>query len=173
MTTGARGSGSEPGVGPETGTGHRVGLSFGEVRDLLGLQPLAVEGGWWAQTHLDSVSGAIYYLLGPGDHSRLHRLHAREIYHFHGGAPLELVLVDDGGLRVVTLGMDLRAGQRPQVVVPPGVWQGSVTTGDWSLVGTTMAPPFDPERCEFADRTTLGQLCRRFPHQADLLTRLA
>ena len=36
-----------------------------------------------------------------------------------------LQLGPDGG-KIVTLGHDLRAGQQPQVVVPRGVWQGSL-----------------------------------------------
>jgi predicted cupin superfamily sugar epimerase len=43
------------------------------------------------------------------------------------------------------LGSDLRAAQRPQLVVPPGVHQGASTTGAWSLVGTTTAPPYDDD----------------------------
>ncbi len=151
-------------------------LTFDQVREILGLVPLPVEGGWWAQTHLDEVSGAIYYLLGPGDRSRLHRLHAREIYHFHAGAPLALTLIDEdtgaGSVRSVTLGADLVAGQRPQAVVPPGVWQGSVSTGEWTLVGTTMAPPFDPDRCQFPDAAAVSRLQVRFPEHAALIDRL-
>ncbi len=151
-------------------------LTADEVRELLGLRPLPVEGGWWAQTHLDEVSGAIYYLVAAGERSRLHRLHAREIYHFHAGAPLAVTLVDeDGGSGVQQriVGPDLRAGQRPQAVVAPGVWQGSVSTGAWSLVGTTMAPPFDPARCEFADGAVVARLTRRFPEHADAIAALA
>ncbi len=150
-------------------------LSFEDVRGILQLEPLPVEGGWWTQTHLDDVSGAIYYLLGPGDRSRLHRLHAREIYHFHAGAPLALTLMDESGtgeVRTLLVGPDLRAGQRPQVVVPPGVWQGSISTGEWSLVGTTMAPPFDPKRCEFPDSETISRLKARFPRESDLIDSL-
>jgi predicted cupin superfamily sugar epimerase len=41
------------------------------------------------------------------------------------------------------LGPDLRAGQRPQIVVPAGCWQSATSLGAWTLVGCTVAPAFD------------------------------
>ena len=35
------------------------------------------------------------------------------------------------------------AGERPQAVVPAGVWQKARSLGDWTLVGCTVAPGFD------------------------------
>jgi predicted cupin superfamily sugar epimerase len=48
------------------------------------------------------------------------------------------------------LGPDLAAGQRPQVVVPAGVWQAARPRGSWSLAGCTVAPAFEFERFELA-----------------------
>jgi len=45
-------------------------------------------------------------------------------------------------VQVVTLGNDLRNGERPQAVVPLGIWQSAETLGEWSLVGCTVAPGF-------------------------------
>ncbi len=146
-----------------------TGLSAAEVKALLGLEPLAVEGGWWTQTHRDERSSAIYYLLERGERSRLHRLDGPEIYHFHAGAPLALTLVDADGVCELVVGADLAAGQRPQAVVAAGVWQGSTSTGDWTLVGTTMAPPFHPAGCEFATADQVAELAARYPDHADRL----
>jgi hypothetical protein len=41
------------------------------------------------------------------------------------------------------LGTDLAAGERPQVVVPAGVWQSAERLADWVLVGCTVFPAFD------------------------------
>jgi len=49
------------------------------------------------------------------------------------------------------LGMDLVAGERPQVVVPPGAWQRATVKGDWALVGCTVAPGFQFSRFEQAE----------------------
>ena len=48
------------------------------------------------------------------------------------------------------LGPDLRAGCRPQVVVPTSWWQTAVSLGAWTLVGCTVAPGFRFEGFEMA-----------------------
>jgi len=48
------------------------------------------------------------------------------------------------------LGSDLLSEERPQAVVPPGVWQSARTLGDWTLVGCTVAPGFRFESFELA-----------------------
>lgn len=114
------------------------------VAALLGLAPLPGEGGRFRRTHLDEHSSAIYYLLVAPEFSAMHMLAATETYHWYGGSPLRLLLLrTDGRADEPVLGPDLVAGQRPQVVVPVGTWQGSSSLGPWSLVGTTTAPPFD------------------------------
>ena len=46
--------------------------------------------------------------------------------------------------RVVVLGGDLGAGQRPQAIVPGGVWQCAAPTGQEPvLVSCVVAPGFD------------------------------
>ena len=46
---------------------------------------------------------------------------------------------------------------RPQVIVPRDVWQGSrlVAGGTFALLGTTVAPGFDPADFEVGDRASL------------------
>jgi hypothetical protein len=116
----------------------------------LGLRPLPVEGGRWAQTWRDDSCTAIYYLLAAPAFSALHRLAHLEIYAYHAGAPTRMLLLyPDGRVRRPVLGTDLAAGQRPQVVVPAGVWQASETLGAWSLVGTVVVPPYTDDIVEF------------------------
>jgi len=111
---------------------------------LLGLEPLPDEGGLFRRTHLDEHCSAIHYLLLAPEFSALHALTATEIFHWYSGAPLHLLLLHpDGRVAEPVLGPDVAAGQRPQLVVPAGTWQGSSPGGAWSLVGTTTAPPFD------------------------------
>lgn len=110
------------------------------------------EGGWYRETFRDprtdaagrALGTAIYYLLEVGDLSAWHRVDAAEIWHWHAGGPLALTVSPDG-VRAdsVQLGPDLRAGQRPQAVVPAGAWQTAESLGAWTLVGCTVAPGFD------------------------------
>lgn len=124
---------------------------------LLGLEPLAGEGGQWAQTWRDEHSSAIYFLLRPGDFSALHRLSGVELWHHYAGAAVEMLLLEPGGTVLrPRLGADLAAGERPVVVVEAGTWMAAGTTGEWSLVGTTMAPPFDDASFELGDQAALS-----------------
>jgi uncharacterized protein len=140
------------------------------VAELLGLEPLPGEGGLFRRTHIDAHSSAIYYLLLAPDFSAMHRLTATETYHWYAGSPLRLLLLDgDGRVAEPVLGPDLAAGQRPQIVVPAGTWQGSRPAGEWSLVGTTTAPPFDWDGFELGERAALTA---RHPAAADRITAL-
>jgi hypothetical protein len=126
-------------------------LSAARVVELLGLTPLMPEGGHVAQTWRDICSSAIYYLMARPDFSGLHRLEHPEIWAHHLGAPVHMLLIDpDGGVSEPILGPDLEAGQRPQVVVPPGTWQAAEPLGPWSLVSTFMAPPYADDAVMFA-----------------------
>lgn len=123
------------------------------------------EGGWYVETFRDNAAGhgrgaggrghstAIYFLLERGDVSEWHRVKdAAEVWHFHAGAPLELRLCEEGGsIEAAILGIDLDAGERPQIVVPAGWWQTARSLGDWTLVGCTVAPGFDFAQFELAE----------------------
>jgi uncharacterized protein len=152
------------------------GRAEGErVAGLLGLQPLPDEGGRYRRTFADAHSSAIYYLLLAPDFSAVHRLSATETYHWYAGSPLRLLLLHggdpdtDGRVDEPTLGPDLDAGERPQIVVPAGTWHGSTPVGAWSLVGTTMAPPFAWSGFELGARAAL---LRRWPSARDRITAL-
>ncbi len=108
------------------------------------------EGGFFRETWRATNDGrahgtAIYFLLRGSDHNRWHKVDAAEIWHFHAGAPLVLSMseTDSGPARDTVLGTDLGAGQRPQVIVPPGHWQCARSTGDYTLVGCTVSPGFE------------------------------
>jgi uncharacterized protein len=134
-------------------------LTAAEVIARLQLQPHP-EGGHYRETFRDSTvdangraaSTAIYFLLASGERSHWHRIDAVEIWHYHAGAPLMLEIADDSGQRTIMLGPDLAAGHEPQGIVPPYAWQAASTTGDWTLVGCTVAPGFDFATFELAPK---------------------
>jgi predicted cupin superfamily sugar epimerase len=134
-------------------------MDVSEIVALLGLEPLPHEGGMWAQTWIDDKSTAIYFLMQPGDFSAMHRLDGPEIWHHYAGAPVRMVLLhQDGTITRPILGEDLAAGERPCIVVPTGDWMGAATMGEWTLVGTTMAPGYTQEGFELGDRHRLSAL---------------
>jgi predicted cupin superfamily sugar epimerase len=110
------------------------------------------EGGFYRETFRDSRtdaqgrarSTAIYFLLARGGRSQWHRIDAVEIWHFYAGASLKLQIANEGcAPHTIALGPDVAAGERPQAIVPAGAWQTAETTGDWTLVGCTVAPGFE------------------------------
>lgn len=116
------------------------------------------EGGWYAETFRDEHGGArghstaIYYLLEKGERSHWHKVRdAAEVWHYYAGSPLRLLLSEDGTASTHhTLGLDIAAGARPQVIVPANWWQSAEPLGDWTLVGCTVAPGFTFESFEMA-----------------------
>jgi predicted cupin superfamily sugar epimerase len=147
----------------------------------LGLAPHP-EGGFYRETFRAplgvaapqghrSASTAIYFLLPAGTFSALHRVRSDEIWHHYDGDPLDLTLLhDDGRHEVTRLGPDLARGERPQAVVPAGVWQAAVPVGDrFALCGCTVAPGFDFADFEMPAR---AQLLDRFPDLRELVERL-
>ena len=118
------------------------------------------EGGYYRETFRDTRldangrarSTAIYFLLARGERSHWHRIDAVEIWHYYAGSPLTLQIADGSGHLSVRLGPDLAAGQVPQAIVPAHAWQAAETTGDWTLVGCTVAPGFDFAKFELAPK---------------------
>ena len=118
------------------------------------------EGGYYRETFRDESvdasgrarSTAIYFLLARGERSHWHRIDAVEVWHYYAGAALTLQIADDGGQRRVKLGPDLAAAEVPQAIVPPYAWQAAESSGDWTLVGCTVAPGFEFARFELAPK---------------------
>ncbi|WP_439029450.1 cupin domain-containing protein [Gordonia terrae] len=132
----------------------------------LDLQPHP-EGGWFRETWRsdvvvprDSLPGdytdvraagtAIYFVLLPGETSAWHTVRGAELWLHHRGAPVHLDLGGDadrpGDVTPVVVGPDIEAGQQPQALVPPRVWQRARAVGDEpSLVSCIVVPGFDFE----------------------------
>jgi predicted cupin superfamily sugar epimerase len=125
----------------------------------LGLKPHP-EGGHFRETFRDmrtdaagrSASTAIYFLLARGERSHWHRIDAVEVWHFYAGSSLRLEIADADGQRSIRLGSDLAAGEVPQAIVPAQAWQAAESSGDWTLVGCTVAPGFDFSKFELAPK---------------------
>jgi uncharacterized protein len=152
----------------------------------LGLVPHP-ERGFYAETYRASTfvdaasshggertaSTAIYFLVTADQPvTSLHRLKSDEVFHLYDGGPLDIVrLFADGRSDVARLGLDLAAGERPQIVVPAGTWFGTELTAGAShcLVGCTVAPGFDFQDFELAQGPELEA---RYPAAADRIRRM-
>jgi uncharacterized protein len=165
-------------------------MTADEVKKLLGLIPHPREGGSFLRTYESSeilqpsafergrylgprnIATAIYYLLEPDSFSRMHRLGSDEIFHFYAGDPIEMLqLHSHGKATVIQIGNDLASGQRPQVLVPRGTWQGSrlAPGGAWALLGCTVSPGFTYTDYETGSR---AELSAQWPLYADRIADL-
>lgn len=156
-------------------------MTAAEIIELLELEPLPWEGGFFRQTYKSAgtipssvlhktphaFSTAIYYLVTPESFSALHRVSQDEVFHFYLGDAVEMWQVEDSGAdRTILIGNDLQKGQRPQVVAPGGVWQGTrlVRGGRFALLGATVAPGYEQADFEIAAR---ADLLKRFPQHRE------
>jgi len=115
------------------------------------------EGGWFRETFRSATqinppgyggpracATAIYFALHPGEESAWHVVKSDELWLWHSGGPLSLRLGGSGPApaataSVVTVGVD-----RPQVLVPGGVWQSAIPAGaEPVLVSCVVTPGFD------------------------------
>ncbi|HEX9807536.1 MAG TPA: cupin domain-containing protein [Alteraurantiacibacter sp.] len=125
------------------------------IIERLGLEPHP-EGGWYRETWRGpaglggrAAATVIHFLLEAGQNSHWHKVDAAEIWLFHAGDPLRMLLAQDdaGPVRSVLLGNDVLAGHTPQHVVAPHEWQaaepGPVGAAGYSLVSCVVAPGFE------------------------------
>lgn len=120
------------------------------------------EGGWFRETWRSDVTigpsslppeyqgprsagTAILFLLMPGQRSAWHTVRSAELWLYHRGSPLLLeVGREQADATTLLLGSDIDAGERPQLLVPPGHWQRACPRDDEpTLVSCIVVPGFD------------------------------
>lgn len=115
---------------------------------------------------------SIYFLLTSENFSAFHRIKQDEIWHFYGGSSLSVHVIDKDGIYTEhKVGMDFSNGEQPQLVVPAGCWfASSVAAKDsYAFVGCTVAPGFDFDDFELANRSTLQE---EYPQYSAIIHRL-
>lgn len=131
------------------------------------------EGGYFKQTYASqytitsesigsdfdgkrSLSTSIYFLIHEGEVSNFHRLESDEMWYFHEGCPLTIAVISPTGeLTYHKLGLNLDAGEQPQVLVPGGSIFGSYAESGYALVGCMVSYGFDFSDFTLYDRQTL------------------
>ena len=162
-----------------------------DIIEQLGMKPLPIEGGYYAVTHLSDeqleadvlpsrypssrpYASAIYYLVTAEQFSAMHKLPTDELYYFHLGDPMQVLLLGpDGEGSTHWLGTDLESGHKPQLLAPRHYWQGSRSMPGgihgFSLVSTSMAPAYVDTDPIFA---SASELTPQYPDFADLINHL-
>ena len=160
-----------------------------EIIKFFDMKLLPKEGGFYVETYRaaekikkealpDNVYGdrnistSILYLLTADTFSALHRLKSDEIFHFYFGDPVTMLqLHPDDSSEIITLGSDFLNEQKIQVIVPKNTWQGAFLSEGrkFALMGCTVAPGFDTDDYQQADRE---ELLKQYPSRRDLIVRL-
>lgn len=142
------------------------------------------EGGFYRETYraeksvtfdngkVRNTGTAIYYLLKEADKSHFHKVGSDELWLFHQGEPLELLMITrDGKIEAKILGNRLDLNEEPQLVIPANVWFAARIKEErgFTLVSCIVAPGFEFEDFELADK---NELIRSFPNIKDEIEEL-
>ena len=175
------GQAKEPGMADE--------LTADEIRTLLKLEPHPT-CGFVRITYVSAQSispgglpapfaegrptgSALYFMVEPHAPVRLHRIRNDQLYHYYLGDPLEVVLLrGDGSVERVTVGPDLRAGQRVQLFIPGNTFHTARLAGPrrWFLGASTEWPGVLPADVEIG---RLDELALKYPSAAADLRSIA
>lgn len=170
-------------------------MTAAELIELLDLEPLPEEGGFYRETFrsarrlADGALGSeyagerntlttIYFLVTPESPSAWHILPSDEVFLWHAGDAVEMLrLPPEGPAEPIRLGVALASGECPQAVVPGGVWQGCRLADDashgWGLLSCLVAPGFDFADFHVATSEEVAELTGRFPEHAAEVALLA
>jgi predicted cupin superfamily sugar epimerase len=137
-----------------------------ELIDLLQLHVLPKESGYLGIIGVSqqkvSVNGRplavqsqnYYMLTRERPINYLHLLQPDDTHILIEGGPVDyFIFHPNGRVEKITLGMNLRAGERPVVAVPGGSWK-ALRLGDgvsYALTANTLSPEFTPDRVKIGE----------------------
>ncbi|MCG1020845.1 cupin domain-containing protein [Sutcliffiella horikoshii] len=148
------------------------------------------EGGYYKQTYVSeenitdnelSVSfegkrklySSIYFLLTDKNISHFHRLKSDELWYFHGGSSLTVHVITESGEYVQhKLGLNIKRGEKPQVLVPKNSIFGSTVDfpDSYALVGCMVSPGFEFKDFEMF---TQSKLMEKYPEHEVIIRKMA
>ena len=109
------------------------------------------EGGHFSESFRDENNNVslIYYMLRKNEWSHWHRLTKNEILHFYKGDPLTIYTSKDG---IDFTSMNIGECDNFHFTVKAKNWFAMKSTGEYSLIGCTVAPGFDYKDFELAPK---------------------
>jgi predicted cupin superfamily sugar epimerase len=118
------------------------------------------------------LGSALYFMVTQAAPVRLHRIRNDQLYHYHLGDPIEvLMLHSSGSADRIVVGPDLGSGQLVQLLIPGNTFHAARLIGDgWFLGASTEWPGVVPADVEMAN---LDELCAQYPAVARDLRAIA
>ena len=133
------------------------------------------EGGWFSEVYTAPfesggrpMMGSIYFLLDGKDVSHFHELDSDELWYFHEGTKLSIILLENGVRRELLLGMDPEKGGRAMVLLHAGsVFAAKVSDGEgYTFMSCATVPAFRYEGFRLVGREEIADT---FPGDGALL----
>jgi uncharacterized protein len=144
------------------------------------------EGGFFREIYRSSISvekkmlplgykdsrrlaTSIYYLLRSEDISHFHRLRSDELWYYHFGSGVRIVIIDqEGHKQTKLLGPKIEKAEHMQVLIPAGTIFGAevIDSDSFSLIGCAVTPGFEFEDFEMFNKEDLLQA---YPKQAEII----
>lgn len=143
-----------------------------EIIENLGLTK-HIEGGFYKETYRAKTSielkngkvrntgTAIYYLLRGDDKSHFHKVGSDEIWLFHSGEAIEmLIITEDGNLQTKILGNAFDKGEEPQITILANTWfAAKIRSGkEHAFVSCVVAPGFEFDDYQIGHKQELIKL---------------
>lgn len=106
------------------------------------------EGGFFAESYSSAMqdesgrayAGSIYFLLDREDISHLHIIDCEEIWYYHAGCGMEIIMISEQG----QIRRENLSAERAMVVIPQGVMFAAknLQRDDYTFVSCVTAPKF-------------------------------
>ncbi len=114
---------------------------------------------------------SIYYLLRSEEKSKFHRLKSDELWYYHHGSSLKVVMIDhEGNKQTKFLGPNFEKAEQFCLLVPAGTIFGAEVTekSSYSLFSCVVSPGFEFDDFEMFDKEDLLQA---YPKHSEIIER--
>ena len=108
------------------------------------------------------LAGSIYFLLDRGEVSRFHVIDCDEIWYFHEGCGMKIIVLADGSKEEYLLGSNVERGERAMIVIPKGCVFGAqnLDPEGYSFVSCMTTPKFSYDGFRLISEEEIIEKCR-------------
>ncbi len=138
-----------------------------------------VEGGYFSEVYTSpfaqndrSTAGSIYFMLVRDDISHFHKIDCDEIWYYHEGGGLRITMINNGEVKEVLLGKNLKNNQCAMVVVPANTIFAAenIDKKSYTFISCATTPKF---KYEYFQLVTKAELKSLYPQVSEKILRLA
>ena len=118
------------------------------------------------------MAGSIYFLLDRGEISHFHEIDCDELWFYHAGCGMRVILLGSGARRELLLGPEMENGHHAMAVIPAGTVFAAenLETDGFTFISCVTTPQFTYQGFRLVSRE---ELTERFPGFSDDVAYLA